>query len=113
MKIHWRTLQGILPDLEVRGITGERGVYHAAGIIGTYYCEPLSMAGLCPEVCQECAAHLEHMTRSLNPSNWYRHLVWRAKDERALVKDLHADHAAVEVSDAGNIFADFAESLSR
>ncbi len=112
MKIKWRDLQRIVPDLAERGITGERGVFHAAYLIGKYYCEPLSMVNLCPEVCQECAAHLDHMTKALNQESWYGDLVWHAKDERAIVKDLHAAHQAIEVSDAGNIFADFADRLT-
>ncbi len=111
MKIKWRDLQRIVPDLEGRGITGERGVFHAAYLIGKYYCEPLSMVNLCPENCYQCAAHLDHMTREIKPDNWYRQLVGHAKDERAIVKDLHAAHEAIEVSDAGNIFADFADRL--
>ena len=113
MKIDWRKLHQLIPDLEKRGVTGERSVYFAAGIIGKYYCEPLSMVGLCPEVCEECAARLDGMTRELDPGSWYRHLVWRAKDARAAAKDLHAVHEATEVSDAGNIFADIAERLTR
>jgi len=111
MKIDWRTLQELIPDLVDRGIAGERSVYHAAGIIGKFYCEPLSMVGLCPEVCTACELHLDNMTKDIDPQRWYGHLVWRAKDERAAVKDLHAAHEATEVSDAGNIFADFADKL--
>ncbi len=111
MKIDWRTLQDIIPDLAGRGITGP--VYHAAGIIGKFYCEPLSMVGLCPEICKDCTAHLENMTKDIDRERWYRHLVWRAKDERAAVKDLHAVHEAREVSDTGNIFADFANRLAQ
>ncbi|MEL7591756.1 MAG: hypothetical protein AAGU17_10750 [Anaerolineaceae bacterium] len=113
MKIHWRTLQEIIPDLYDRGITDERGVYHAAGVIGRYYCEPLSMVGMCPEICGCCTAQLEDMTTAIDPGNWYRHLVWRAKNARAEVKDLHATHEASVVSDTGNIFADFASQIAQ
>ena len=113
MKIDWRTLQGIIPDLAERGIGGRRKGNFATDIIGKFYCEPLSMVGLCPEVCTECAAHLDNMTKAIDPQRWYGHLVWRAKDERAAVKDLHAGHEAREVSDTGNIFADFADRLAQ
>ena len=113
MRINWRTLRGIIPDLAERGIGGRMRGNFAADIIGKNYCEPLSMVNLCPEVCQECAAHLDHMTKAINPENWYGDLVWHARDERAIVKDLHAAHEAIEVSDAGNIFADFADRLAR
>lgn len=109
MKINWRILRVILPDLAHRGITGSYNVFHGASLIGKYYCEPLSMVGLCPEVCQECAAHLDHMTKDINRENWYKDLIWHAKDERAIVKDLHSVHEAREVSE--NIFADFADRL--
>ena len=112
MKIHWRTLQEIIPDLYDRGIKGEKGVYHAAWIVGKYYCEPLSMVGLCPEICERCTAQLEEQTRDLNPQHWYAQLTWQAKNARAVVKDLHATHEATVVSDAGNIFADFASLLN-
>ena len=111
MRINWRTLRGIIPDLAERGIGGRMRVNFAVDIIGKNYCEPLSMVNLCPEVCQECAAHLDNITKAIDQENWYGHLVWHARDERALVKDLHAAHEAIEVSDAGNIFADFADRI--
>lgn len=113
MKISWRTLQGILPDLARRGVTGQRLLYHAAGIIGKYYCEPLSMVGLCPENCGQCSVHLNHMTHELDAVHWYPHLVWRAKEERALRKDYHATHEAPETSDTGNPFSDLVNRLLR
>lgn len=102
MKINGNTLKAIIPDLQDRGIPN---AYQAAGAIGRYYCDPLTMVNMCPEICTHCTRHLENMTANLNDAKyWYSLLVWRAKNERAIVKDLNSTHEAPKVSDVENIF---------
>lgn len=102
MKIDGNTLKAIVPDLKERGIPN---AYHAASVIGKYYCDPLTMVGMCPEICTHCTRHLDHMTANMQDAKyWHSLLIWRAKNERAIVKDLNSTHEAPQVSGAENIF---------
>lgn len=109
MKIDGNTLAAIIPDLEKRGIDNP---YKAAAAIGRYYCDPLTMVDMCPEVCTQCTRHLDNMTRDLtNARNWYALLIWLAKNERAVVKDENSAHEALSGAENINIFEAFLADL--
>ena len=115
MKISQKMLRNLLPDYILTSI-GLPDCWHLAKTVGRFYCTPMTIAGKCPMVCDECRSKFEGIADKMaedkttirNPMGVFiyklRNLVNDAVEVQPKPKIAKKDAYGIPVDKEGNVW---------
>jgi hypothetical protein len=93
MKINWKTLCATVTSASEAGLP----IQQVLKVVGTYYCTPMTVRGLCTSTCANCKLSLTRAFYLGEANKPIALLIWNLKNEQAKNQEIDKHEAPKQV----------------